>query len=76
MQYIQTKERTYIQGRLVIDHLTVVDLVPLPSSKCGAEVDLVLIYVQTSFALLWKLSSKNTYEHKCQIIFITKLFKR
>ena len=41
-----------------IDHFTVVDLVPWPLSECEAEVDLVLI--QTFFALLWKLSLKNT----------------
>ena len=41
-----------------IDHFTFVDLVPLPSSECEADGDLVLI--QTSFALLWKLSLKNT----------------
>ena len=40
-----------------IDHYTVVDLVPYPSSECEAEVDLVLI--QTSYASLWKLSLKN-----------------
>ena len=41
-----------------IDHFTVVDLVPWPTSECEAEVDLVLI--QTFFDLLWKLSLKNT----------------
>ena len=40
-----------------IDHFTVVDLVP-PLSECEADGDLALI--QTSFALLWKLSLKNT----------------
>ena len=41
-----------------IDNFTEVKLVPSPSSECEADGDLVLI--QTSFALLWKLSSKNT----------------
>jgi len=41
-----------------IEHFTVVDLVPQPSSECEADGDLILI--QTSFALLWKLSLKNT----------------
>ena len=41
-----------------IDHFTVVDLVPWPTSECEAEVYLVLI--QTFFDLLWKLSLKNT----------------
>ena len=45
------------EGR-TIDHFTVVDLVPWPTSECEAEVDLVLI--QTVFDLLWKLSLKNT----------------
>ena len=47
------------EGR-TIDHftVTVVDLVPWPTSECEAEVDLVLI--QTFFDLLWKLSLKNT----------------
>ena len=42
----------------LIDRFTVVDLVPWPSSECKADGDLVLI--QTPFALLWKLSLKNT----------------
>ena len=41
-----------------IDHFTVANFVPWPSSECEAEGDLVLI--QTSFALLWKLSLKST----------------
>ena len=45
------------EGR-TIDHFTVVDLVPWPTSECEAEVDLVLI--QTVFDLLWKLSLNNT----------------
>ena len=36
-----------------IDHFTVVDLVPWPSSECEAEVDLVLI--QTSFAFVMEI---------------------
>ena len=54
----------------LIDHFTVVDLVPWPSSECEAEVDLVLI--QTSFALLWKLSLKNTSQHKNDWIYLIK----
>ena len=38
------------------------DLVPWPSSEYEAEVDLVLI--QTSLALSWKFSSKNTYQQE------------
>ena len=44
------------------------DLVPWPSSEYEAEVDLVLI--QTSLALSWKFSSKNTYQHKKNLIYI------
>ena len=54
----------------LIDHFTVVDLVPWPLSECEAEVDLVLI--QTFFALLWKLSLKNTSQHKNSLIYIIK----
>ena len=36
-----------------IDHFTVVDLVPWPSSECEAEVDLVLI--QTSLAFVMEI---------------------
>ena len=43
---------------------------PQPSSECEAEVDLVLI--QTSFVLLWKLSLKNTSQHKNNLIYIIK----
>ena len=58
------------QGRSwLIDHFTVVDLVPQPSSKCD-DGDLVLI--QTSFALLWKLCLKNTSQHKNNLIYIIK----
>ena len=46
------------------------DLVPWPSSEYEAEVDLVLI--QTSLALSWKFSSKNTYQHKKNLIYIIK----
>ena len=53
-----------------IDHFTVVDLVPLPSSECEADGDLVLM--QTSFALLWKLSLKNTSYHKNNLFYIIK----
>ena len=53
-----------------IDHFTVVDLVPQPSSECESDGDLVLI--QTSFALLWKLSLKNTGQHKNNLIYIIK----
>ena len=41
-----------------IGHFTAVDLVPWPLSECETDGDLVLI--QTSIALLWKLSLKNT----------------
>ena len=41
-----------------IQYTIFVDLVPQPSSECEAKVDLV--FIQTSFALLWKLSLKNT----------------
>ena len=34
-----------------LDHFTVVDLVPWPSSECKADGDLVLS--QTSFTLFW-----------------------
>ena len=34
-----------------LDHFTVVDLVPWPSSECEADGDLVLS--QTSFTLFW-----------------------
>ena len=57
-------------SRLRIDHFTVVVLVPQPSSECEADGDLVLI--QTSFALLWKLSWKNTSQHKNNLIYIIK----
>ena len=46
------------------------DLVPWPSSEYEAEADLVLI--QTSLALSWKFSSKNTYQHKKNLIYIIK----
>ena len=46
------------------------NLVPWPSSEYEAEVDLVLI--QTSLALSWKFSSKNTYQHKKNLIYIIK----
>ena len=46
------------------------DLVPWSSSECDADGDLVLI--QTSFALLWKLSLKNTTKHKNNLIYIIK----
>ena len=46
------------------------DLVPWPSSEYKAGVDLVLI--QTSLALSWKFSSKNTYQHKKNLIYIIK----
>ena len=46
------------------------DLVPWPSSEYEAGVDLVLI--QTSLALSWKFSSKNTYQHKKNLIYIIK----
>ena len=54
----------------LIDHFTVVDLVPWPSSECEADGDLVLI--QTPFALLWKLSLKNTSQHKNNLIYLIK----
>ena len=54
----------------LIDHFTVVDLVPWPSSECEADGDLVLI--QTPFALLWKLSLKNTNQHKNNLIYLIK----
>ena len=55
---------------LIIDHFTVVDLVPKPSSECEADSDLVLVLIQTSFALLWKLSLKNTSLHKNNLCYI------
>ena len=56
----------------LIDHFTVVDLVPWPSSECEADSDLVLI--QTPFALLWKLSLKNTSQHK-NILILEGLYQ-
>ena len=56
------KHGSPITGKSFIDHFTVVDLVPQPSSECEAKVDLVLI--QASFTLLWKLSLTNTNYHK------------
>ena len=53
-----------------IDHSTVVDLLPQPSSECEAEVDLALI--QTFFALLWKLFLETTSQHKNNLIYIIK----
>ena len=40
-------------------HFTVVDLVSQPSRECESDDDLVLI--QTSSALLWKVSLKKYY---------------
>ena len=54
----------------LIDRFTVVDLVPWPLSECEADGDLVLI--QTPFALLWKLSLKNTSQHKNDWIYLIK----
>ena len=42
----------------IIDHFTGMDLSPMASSAFEADCNLVLM--QTSFALLWKLSLKNT----------------
>ena len=53
-----------------LDHFTVVDLVPWPSSECEADGDLVL--TQTSFAFLWKLSLKNISYHTNNLINIVK----
>ena len=41
-----------------MDLFTVVNLVPWPLSESETNGDLVLIY--TSFALIWKLTLKNT----------------
>ena len=46
------------------------DLFPQPSSACEADGDIVLI--QPSFALLWKLSLKNTSKHKNNLIYKIK----
>ena len=53
-----------------MDHITVVDLVPWPSSECEAHGDLVLI--QSPCSLLWKLSVKNTSYHKNNLIYLIK----
>ena len=45
-------------ARFLMDLFTVVNLVPRPLSESEADGDLVLIY--TSFALIWKLTLKNT----------------
>ena len=50
------------------DHFTVVVLVPSASSECEADGDLVLI--QTRFALIWKLSLKNTSQYKNNLIYL------
>ena len=56
---------------MTIDHSKLVDWVPQPLSECEADsADLVLI--QTSLALLWKLSLKNTSKHKNNLIYIIK----
>ena len=55
-----------------MEHFTVVDLFPQPSSACEADADLVLI--QLSFALLWKLSLKNTSKHKNKARFRRRTF--
>ena len=55
---MQDTHKVHSAYRHSIDHFTVVDLVPWPSSECEAEVDLVLI--QTFFALLWKLFLDTT----------------
>ena len=52
------------------DHFTVVVLVPSASSECEADGDLVLM--QTPLALLWKLSLKNTSQHKNNLIYLIK----
>ena len=48
----------FLKQSLQIDYFTVVDLAPSPSSKF--ETEGVLVLILTSFALVWKLSLKNT----------------
>ena len=64
------RSQPFLSVKRPIDYFTVVDLVPQPSGECEADGDLVLI--QTSFALLWKLSLKNTSQHKNNLIYIIK----